>query len=508
MILEGSREEARLAQLALADGLPDATVESRQDPMAFGQALAQGGWDVLIVAFRFPGGGASTVAEVARQESPHPAIVVLASPEELSEAWSTGFGSGLGSVVPRTPKGLLELPSVVRRLTMEVEERRSQSRLEKRLQTLLEQAGVGFFRGTLDGEMVEVNSTLLDLLGLDGLAAAEDLALPAPYFSRQSRGDLLNLVDAQGALHRQELELPKADGSTVWVDLTERLCLDAEGDLVIDGLVTDQTQRRVAEREISRRAEALDRSNQDLQRFAYVASHELQAPLRGIGKHCELLAEELADRLEGAEDESFRAIVEGVARMQKLIDDLLAFSRVESRARRPQRISCEDVVRKALVDLEASIEESGAEFAIEPLPTVNADPDQLRLLFDNLLGNAIKFRADAAPRIGIRSRRIDGGWELSVSDNGIGIEARDRAAIFDVFRRLHPEFPGSGIGLAIAKKIAERHGGRLWVESEPGVGSTFRFTLPASEKVDEEGSVEHAPASTVSRSESEAEGRP
>ena len=219
---------------------------------------------------------------------------------------------------------------------------------------------------------------------------------------------------------------------------------------------------------------------EELEQFAYVASHDLQEPLRMISSYTQLLGRRYGDRLEGDAREFMDYIVDGAARMKQLIEDLLAYSRVGTRGRQLQDTDSGAALAKALTNLHGAQETSGAAVTHDPMPEVLADPAQLVQLFQNLLGNAMKFRGDSPPRIHVAAETRDEVSVFAVSDNGIGIDPQYSDRIFMMFQRLHnkTEYPGTGIGLAICKKIVERHGGRIWVESQPGRGATFGFTLP------------------------------
>jgi light-regulated signal transduction histidine kinase (bacteriophytochrome) len=233
--------------------------------------------------------------------------------------------------------------------------------------------------------------------------------------------------------------------------------------------------------------EELARSNRDLEQFAYVASHDLQEPLRMVATYTQLLAERYRGKLDENADKYIHYAVDGALRMQTLVHDLLAFSRVGSKGTDLKLTDCNAVVEAALKNLHVAVQESGAQLIRSNLPSVMADSSQLTQVFQNLLGNAIKFRAAVPLVIRIRGELVAREWIFSVADNGIGIAPEQAEIIFVIFKRLHTctEYPGSGIGLAICKKIVEQHGGRIWVESEPGQGSTFKFTIPASGKPEE-----------------------
>jgi light-regulated signal transduction histidine kinase (bacteriophytochrome) len=227
-----------------------------------------------------------------------------------------------------------------------------------------------------------------------------------------------------------------------------------------------------------------------LEQFAYVASHDLQEPLRMVAAYVQLLAKDYQGRFSAEADEYIAFAVEGARRMQRLIDDLLAYSRVGTRGQVFEPVNCDDVLAEVLSSLRFAVEEAEAAVTSDPLPTILADRGQIYQLLQNLIANALKFRGAAMPQIHIsaehRPGRVQRGavdqgvWLFTVSDNGIGIEPQYLERIFVIFQRLHSraQYSGTGIGLAICKKIVERHGGRIWAESTPDSGSTFYFTLP------------------------------
>jgi PAS domain S-box-containing protein len=272
----------------------------------------------------------------------------------------------------------------------------------------------------------------------------------------------------------------RADGSSVPVEvgLTP---VQLSGHQLVAAVVTDITTR-VRERELAeRRAQELERSNDDLSRFAYIASHDLQAPLRAVVNYSELLAELYKGRLDAQADRYLRYTVEGGRRMQRLVTDLLTYSRVDRQPMPSARVSSAAVLRRVLAELAGEISRCDGQVSAGDLPVVAVDETQLGQIFANLISNALKFRAaDRPPRVTVDARRAELGVVFSVADNGIGIPADQQAEVFEMFRRLHAQsdYPGSGIGLSIVARAVQRYGGRIWVESWPGTGSTFHFVLP------------------------------
>jgi light-regulated signal transduction histidine kinase (bacteriophytochrome) len=254
--------------------------------------------------------------------------------------------------------------------------------------------------------------------------------------------------------------------------------------VAISSIARDITERKKSEEILKSKIEELARSNAELEQFAYVSSHDLQEPLRMISSYLQLLQRRYQGKLDEKADKYIFYAVDGASRMQSLINDLLEFSRVTSRAREPEPTDCESLLNQILLNFDLYIKENKAIVSHDFLPEVMADSTQLAQVFQNLIINGIKFHSEEPSKIHISAEKKVSEWQFIVQDNGIGIDPQYSEKIFEVFKRLHKkeEYPGTGIGLAICKKIVERHGGYIWVESELGKGSTFYFTLPINSR--------------------------
>jgi PAS domain S-box-containing protein len=309
--------------------------------------------------------------------------------------------------------------------------------------------------------------------------------IPEGFAERLVADGLRSTEDALAQQIGSGLELTalRKDGSRFPMELMLSP-LESETGTLVTVAIRNITVRNAASVELLETVEELKRSNEDLQQFAYVASHDLQEPLRMVASYVALIGRRYKGKLDADADEFIAFAVDGAKRMQSLIQDLLAFSRVGSKGVELVTTSSENALNRAIKNLRGAIVDSGAQVTHDPLPNVLADEMQLTQLFQNLLGNAIKYRRAEAPGVHIAARQNGSKkWVFSVQDNGLGIEPQYFERIFGMFQRLHgrEEFSGTGMGLAICKKIVERHGGDISVESTLGQGSTFRFPLAAGE---------------------------
>ena len=334
-----------------------------------------------------------------------------------------------------------------------------------------------------DGKITDVNAATGKITGVshDRLIGSDF----SDYFTEpESAQQVYRRVFAEGVVHDYPLAIRSTEGVVTDVLYNASVFRNEAGEVEgVFAAARDVTERKQTEKELARRAEELARSNADLQQFAYVASHDLQEPLRMVASYTQLLAKRYHGKLDADADDFIAFAVDGAHRMQVLINDLLSYSRVGTRGKEFAPTNSESVLEEVLLNLKTAIEEAHAVISHDPLPTIPVDPTQLSQVFQNLIGNALKFHGPEPPSIHVSCQQEVSEWRFSVRDNGIGIEPQDADRIFVIFQRLHAgrEYPGTGIGLAITKKIVERHGGRIWVVSEPGKGSTFTFTIPRRE---------------------------
>jgi PAS domain S-box-containing protein len=371
------------------------------------------------------------------------------------------------------------------------ERRRAEEALresEGRLRAIFETAVDGIITIDERGNITSLNPAATRIFGYtpeEVLGKNVKLLMPEPYRGEHD-GYLRNYITTGVkkiiGIGREVIGLRK-DGSTFPTDLavSETVLGDRR---VFTGVVRDITERKRSEESLAKQAEDLARSNVELERFAYVASHDLQEPMRTVRSFAQLLKRRCANQLTGDATEYLQYITSGVERMQTLINDLLAYSRVSSQGAAFAPADCNHILRMVVDSLQAAIETHKATITFDPLPVVVGDATQLGQVFQNLVANAIKFHAERPPRIHVSATDRPGERVFSVRDNGIGIAPEYFDRIFIIFQRLHTieEYGGTGIGLAVCKKIIERHGGRIWVESQVGEGTTFYFSIPKREQ--------------------------
>ena len=356
---------------------------------------------------------------------------------------------------------------------------------EEKLRTMFNSIKDGIVVTDMTGKIVEGNEMAFRMAGYDSLAEVTGRN-PVEFISEKDRPrlveDLTRFFEKGEAAEHLEYTMVKKDGGEFDIELSISTLHDADGNT--SGFIAverDVTERKRMQDQINRMVEDLKRSNAELEQFAYVASHDLQEPLRMISSYTQLLARRYKGKLEPEADEFIEFAVDGSTRMQTMVQALLTYSRVGTRGKPPEPTECETVLALAKKNLQAALQEKEAEVTNDPLPTIMADDVQMVQLFQNLIGNGIKFQSEGVqPHVHVSVEDKGEEWLFSFKDNGIGIDPEYKERIFVIFQRLHSKqtYKGTGIGLSVCKKIVERHGGTIWVESELGKGATFCFTIP------------------------------
>lgn len=364
---------------------------------------------------------------------------------------------------------------------------------EDRYRSLYENAVEGIFQTTPEGRLLTANPAMARMFGYESpremTRSISDLGHQL-WLDPALREEFIRRLREQGTVSGFETRMRRKDGAVVWVFMTGHAVRDAGGEMVaLEGSLVDITERKRAEEKLKAFAAELERSNRELQDFAYVASHDLQEPLRKIRAFGDRLKRTCGDDLDPRARDYLERMQNAAERMQNLISDLLAFSRVTTRAKPFVPVNLQEVAREVLSDLEARIERTGGRVEVGDLPTINADPTQMRQLLQNLISNALKFhRENEPPVVKVHGEILHGeSCELVVEDNGIGFDEKYTERIFGIFERLHGrgEYEGTGVELSICKKIVERHGGSIKARSAPGQGAKFIITLPVRQPGEE-----------------------
>ena len=470
------RPDKRLAIATVLEGL-DAQVELVSSGEAALRRLLAHDYAVILLDVHMPGMDGFETASMIRQRprSRSTPILFVTAVAEAQAHVTRGYALGAVDFIfqPVAPEILrskvsafLDLYKRTQRIQAQEEiHRRRADALASRLDGLLDRLDVGVFRTTEDGKIIEGNRAFYELLGLE--QATDPTKIRLPWLTQDTES---------------EVEITRPDGSTFWGHLHRYAEVLDDGRRVNEGLLTDVTDRKLAELALVAKADELARSNADLERMAYLASHDLREPLRVVAMTTDLL--QRSESLNG--DEQARRLLgfahDSAQHMQKMVGDLLAFSQLRGQAWALDDVYLHDSVDRAIRNLQASLQECGGTVTWGELPRVRGDGVLLASVFQNLVGNAIKFRGDRPLEVRIDARPADGDWELSVSDNGIGIDPGRHREVFDIFRRLHARerYDGTGIGLAVCRHVVERHGGRIWADPDAAAGATIRFTLPAA----------------------------
>lgn len=475
LLIDENRQDRALAGVVLGQDPRIADLCEVGDGPAFVTALDGGPWDVVITADSTAWASGPFLVQTIREYQPDAAIVVFSEVDDRESAVAI-MKAGADDFVVKSPAGYLHLVDAIGELRIVPHQPKPQ---------LDRPAEPGEASAPAQRELAPDSDAVASSLGSLSTDPEVLAALEADnsHFSQRTVEVAFEVMKSVLADLDEAPERPAVEtGEAGEAEAGETGAGEA------DRQAPDEIEILKRQREtLLERVDDLEHSNADLSEFAFIASHELQEPLRMVSKFSALLRGDLSGQVSGPAEESLRFLLDGADRMQSLIDDLLAFARINSAEPQAARCDIAELVEQACVNLQARIEESGAEIETDDLPWVTGDPGQLQMVFANLISNALKFRGDDPPRVRIGFQRVDDQYQIAVRDNGIGIDAADQDRIFTIFARLHPERGGTGIGLALARRVIERHGGHIWVESEPGMGTTFFLSLPASEtqKVEE-----------------------
>jgi PAS domain S-box-containing protein len=475
LLIDDDPEDRALTKVILKCELGHIDIQEISDALGFAQACAKKDFDLVVLEQKLDWAEGLAVLGFLREEWPEIPVIMFTR-HGSEETSSTAARLGVDHYLVKRTGNFLRLPLAVKSA---LEQRRPRHpRRTSRLESLLTAARIGVFSATAGGRLLDANPAFLQMLGLESLGAANGFDLRALVAFEETREPSPPELDRSEAGSALEVRLERADGRPIWVQVIRTVLRDSEAQVRIDGLVEDITSHKRSEEELEGHATRLRRSNKDLRQFASMAAHELQEPARTMERYARLLQEDYAGKLDPDACKVLDRLAGAARRLQDLVDDMLSLARMDSPERPFQTVDVEELLESALAGVGAAIEESGASVTHSPLPSIHADPVQIVRLLQNLISNAVRYHGEEKPSVFISAAQADGQWVFSVHDNGIGIDPAEAESIFMPFKRLQPEVPGTGLGLATCRRIVERHGGRIWVKSEPGQGSTFYFTIP------------------------------
>ena len=394
-------------------------------------------------------------------------------------------GSYIDVSVASTPVLYHSIPHVIT-ILRDITERKKNEEIKNQLASIVLNSGDAIYAMSIDGQIQSWNPGAEKLYGfIEKDAIGRNISIVVPEFKQNELNHLLNKVSKGERIEAFETKRQRKDESMLDVSLTISPIREESGLVTsVSAIARDITFKKQVEEELRRYAEELALSNEELYVFSYAASHDLQEPLRSIQNFIETLNKKYKKRLGPEMEEQIKAADDGVTRMYRLITDFLMYSRVGTERAIKEEVDCNKALKDALANLEVAVKESKAAIKQFTLPKVYGNYIQMTQVFQNLVANAIKYQGESKPTIEISAEKKDGMWLFAVKDNGIGIEQWFSERIFIVFQKLHDhrKYPGSGIGLALCKRVIEKHKGKIWFESEVGKGTTFFFTLPILEE--------------------------
>ena len=480
LIIDENANDRALASLVLTGEFGNLELDAVGTATEFSSALAAGRFGIVITEAAFSWSTGLELIRLVRETRPDCPVIMFTA-EVGEELWGESLRLGVDGYVSKSSAGFVRLPAVVRSVFFQTRRQAVASSRDATYRRLVEGLPVGVFVATLEGEILEANPAFATMLGLFDPEEAAWTSFPSLFADPAAEEDWRNRMATTRSVRNIDIELRRADDSLMWSRVSSWVVEDAgSGMRHIQGIVEETGDYHVAQQELADRTEALARSNNELEQFAYVVSHDLQQPLSVVSSYLEMLGDSIRDRLENEEESYLDRAAASAVRVQEMVDAVLGFARVDSRGGDYVPVDLGAVLEQVKSELWKEITVAKAEITTDDLPTILADEAQMEQLLQNLVSNALKFSGSPPAEIHVSAEESEIEWTISVRDNGIGIDPEASDRIFVMFQRLHTEreIPGTGIGLAICKRIVDRHGGRIWVESEQLLGATFFFSIP------------------------------
>jgi PAS domain S-box-containing protein len=480
LLIDDHESDRELAALVLAGEFDHVDIEQVGSAAQFSAALTSGLFGLVIAEADLEWSDGLESIELIRDLRPDCPIILFPA-STGTELWNDALRLQVDGYVGKSSGGYVDLPAAVRAALFRARRRALATTKDAPYRRLVEGLPVGVVVSTASGEILEANPAFAAMLGLPNPEVMTRRTFTEFFAQASAASNWRSQIEASRTVGNLDVQLQRADRSMMWVRISSWAVENGpSGVRQVQSIIEETEEFHAAQGELARRSQALARSNAELEQFAYVVSHDLQQPLGMISSYLELLEKEVGGDLDGDARDYLDRAVRGADRMQEMVDAVLGYARVDTRGREFAAVDLNSVLDEVVDELADSIDDSGAVITHDELPNVVADGSQVHQLLHNLLTNAIKFVGERTPRIHVTATTEEGGWRISVRDNGIGMKPETAERIFVMFQRLHThdEYPGTGIGLAICKRIVERHGGRIWVESQPHRGSTFIFTLP------------------------------
>jgi PAS domain S-box-containing protein len=480
LLVDDNPDDRDLAQLVLAGAFGEVTLEPVTDAGVLTRALTSRRFGIVITEFELEWIDGSEVVRLVREVRPDCAVVLFTAAPSDSVV-EQAIRLGVDAFVPKSSAGFSQLPFAVRSALYRARRRALGSAKDAPYRRIFEELSSGAFVAASSGEILEANPAMAEILGYDTPEDVTRRSIDQLFVNREAADRWRAGLESRETLNHIDTELVRSDGNPVRVRINARW---VEGELPgtrqLLGTAYVIEAEPAADVKKEWRSEELARSNEELEQMVYVVSHDLQQPLNVVSRFLDLISERDGDRLSESGRDYLEHTINAAANLQRMVDAVLRYSRIDTKEQQFQAVDLNRVRDKVLRMLGDEIQEIEAKITSDELPAVMADETQMEQLFQNLLGNALKFHSDRPPVIHIESDGQREEWVLAFGDNGIGIDPKSSDRIFLMFQRLHTqeEYPGTGIGLAVCKRIVTRHGGRIWVESQPGVGSTFFVALP------------------------------